>query len=50
MVPLIMVNSSANYVGFQLSYFQCHSDDEQVLKIAHLKVFQIGRKSWVVEL
>ena len=50
MVPLILVNSGADYVGLQLSYFQCHSDGEQVLKIAHvLKVFQIGRKSWVVE-
>ena len=50
MVPLILVNSGADYVGLQLSYFQCHSHGEQVLKIAHLKVFQIGRKSWVVEL
>ena len=49
MVPLILVNSGADYVGLQLSYFQCHSDGEQVLKIAHLKDFQIGRKSWVVK-
>ena len=49
-VPLILVNSGTDYVGLQLSYFQCHSDGEQVLKIAHLKVFQIGRKSWMVEL
>ena len=49
-MPLILVNSGTDYVSLQLSYFQCHSDSEEVLKIAHLKVFQIGRKSWVVEL
>ena len=50
MVPLILVNSGADYDGLQLSYCQCNSDGEQVLKIVHLKVFQIGRKSSVVEL
>ena len=48
MVPLILVNSGADYVGLQLSYFQCHSDSEQVLKIAHLKSFKLGgRAGWL---
>ena len=43
MVPILMVNSGGDDVGLQLSYFQCHSDDKQVFKTAHLKVVQIGR-------
>ena len=48
MVPLLLLDSCAGDVGLQLSYFQCHSDGEQVLRTAHLKVTQIGRESWVV--
>ena len=47
-VPLLLLDSCAGDVGLQLSCFQCHSDGEQVLKTAHLKVTQIGRESWVV--
>ena len=49
MVPLLLVNNCTGDVGLQLTYFQCHSVSNQVLR-QHLKVMQTGRESWVVVL
>ena len=49
-VPILLVNSCADDVSLQLSYFQCHSDSKQIFKTAHLKIVQIGREGWVVVL